>query len=191
MKKILSVCLVLFCSAIIHAQNNFQKVKIQVLPSSDLVIIGDSNIAKFQCEFDQDYLEESQVIQFFRDDNRILFQGAVLALNNKGFDCGSRGINSDFHDLLKTRNHPEILLEVNRIDLLSPAKGVANVGITIAGIEKYYDVPVRIKNGAISEFRGSLKLNINDFKLEPPKKLFGMIKVKDEIEINFDLIVKK
>ncbi len=43
----------------------------------------------------------------------------------------------------------------------------------------------------ISEFKGILKLDIKDFDLEPPKKLFGMIVVKDEIEINFDLINKK
>jgi hypothetical protein len=191
MKKFLSVVLLLFCGAILHAQNDFQKIKIQVLPSSNLTIIGDSNIAKFQCKFDTDYLKGSQEIYYRQAGDRINFKGAILVLNNRGFDCGSRGINSDFHDLLKTREHPEILLEMSRVDLLSPTKGVANVGITIAGIQKYYDVPVMIKNGIISEFKGALVVNINDFKLEPPKKLFGMIKVKDEIEINFDLFVKK
>ena len=57
---------------------------------------------------------------------------------------------------------------------------------------KIYDIPVEIQNhDKISTFKGTLELNINDFKLEPPTKLFGMIVVKDNIEINFDLKVKK
>lgn len=190
MKKIAFVLLVLFTGAMTYAQD-FQKRKATVLPGSDLTIIGDSNIAAFQCEFETSYLEGTQEIGYNQTGNEIRFTGAILSLNNRGFDCGSRGINNDFHDLLKTKEYPKILLEMEKIDLQSPAKAVANVAITIAGIKKYYEVPVIIKTGVISEFKGFLVINIKDFKLEPPKKLFGMIKVKDEIEIKFDLLVKK
>ena len=190
MKKIAFVLLVLFCGAVTHAQN-FQKREITVLPSSDLTIIGDSNIAAFQCEFNNSYLEDSQNISYSQTGNKIEFQGAVLILNNRGFDCGSKGINRDFHDLLQSDDHPQILLTLNKVVLSSPQKGMATVGITIAGKERFYEVPVTIKNAAIAEFKGKLLLNIKDYGLEPPKKLFGMIVVKDVIEIKFDLLVKK
>lgn len=191
MKKIVFAVLLLFCGAIGHTQNNFEKREIEMLPSSNLTIIGDSNIAKFQCEFDTSYLEKSQVIQYSESENQIRFSQAVLTLNNKGFDCGSRGINKDFHDLLRTSKHPRILLEMSRIELSGNDEGVATVNITIAGIQNTYKVPVVIKNGIISEYKGSLTLDIKDYDLQPPKKLFGMIVVKDDIEINFDLFIKK
>lgn len=119
------------------------------------------------------------------------FRGAILVLNNKGFDCGNKGINQDFHDLLKSDQYPEILLEINQVKLRTKEFGVATICITMAGKQKYYDVPINIKDEHIAQFQGELELNIQDFNLEPPKKLFGIIVVKDEIEINFDLKVKK
>lgn len=190
MKKIAFVLAVLLCGGITHAQS-FQKKKVTVLPSSDLTIIGDSNIAAFQCEFDTSHLEESQEVTYAQTGNEIKFTGAVLVLRNKGFDCGSKGINRDFHDLLQTDDHPRILLELNNVTLSSPSQGVATVAITIAGKKRSYKVPVTVKNGVIAEFKGNLHLNIKDYGLEAPKKLFGMIVVKDEIDIDFNLLVKK
>ena len=190
MKKIAFVLAVLLCGGITHAQS-FQKKKVTVLPSSDLTIIGDSNIAAFQCEFDTSHLEESQEVTYAQTGNEIKFTGAVLVLRNKGFDCGSKGINRDFHDLLRTDEHPRIFLELKKVILSSPSQGVATVVITIAGKKRSYEVPVSVKNSVIAEFKGNLHLNIKDYGLEAPKKLFGMIVVKDEIDIDFNLLVKK
>ena len=190
MKKIAFVLLVLFHGAMTTHAQDFQNRKATVLPSSDLTIIGDSNIAAFQCEFDTSYLEGEQMIKYRQTGNIINFNGAVLSLNNRGFDCGSKGINRDFHDLLRSDQHPKIRLEVNKIDLSSPTGGLAHVIITIAGKHKTYAVPVKIKTGEVAEFKGKLEVNIKNYNLEPPKKLFGMIVVKDIIEIEFDLHVK-
>lgn len=189
MKKIAFVLLVLFTGAMTHAQD-FQKRKATVLPSSDLTIIGDSNIAAFQCEFETSFLEGAREIGYSQTGDQIKFTGAVLSLNNRGFDCGSKGINRDFHDLLRTDQYPKIRLELNQVNLSSPTLGLAIVNITIAGKQKKYELPVNIKTGETAEFKGRLKVDIRDFNLEPPKKLFGMIVVKDEIEIDFNLLVK-
>ena len=190
MKKIVLVMMLLFCGAMTNAQS-FQERKIIVLPSSNLTIIGDSNIAKFRCEFDTSYLDKSQVIRYSLVGNQIKFTDAILALDNRGFNCGSRGINQDFHDLLQTKRHPRILLELKKVVMSSPTQGLATVRITIAEKHKTFEVPVLIEQGEIARFKGNLQLNIREYGLEAPKKLFGMIVVKDEIEINFDLFVKK
>jgi hypothetical protein len=190
MKKIVFALVVLYCGAITHAQN-FEQEKVTVLPSSNLTIIGDSNIAAFQCEFDTSYLEGLQVIGYHQSGNEIEFTGAILPLKNKGFDCGSKGINRDFHDLLQTEEYPQIFLELKKVTLSSPSQGMATVVITIAGEKRSYVVPVTIKDDVIAEFNGNLHLNITDYGLKAPKKLFGMIVVKDEIDIQFNLQVKK
>lgn len=185
------VVILLFAGVFSHAQNRFHEKKVTVLPSSQLSINGDTNINKFECVFDTEYLKEAQKVYYSRRDSIMNFRGAILVLNNKGFDCGNKGINQDFHDLLKSDQYPEILLEINQVKLRTKEFGVATICITMAGKQKYYDVPINIKDEDIAQFQGELELNIQDFNLEPPKKLFGIIVVKDEIEINFDLKVKK
>jgi hypothetical protein len=191
MKKLMLVALLLFSVAFTNAQNGFQERKVTVLPSSQLSIDGDTNINKFECIFDTQFLKEAQKVHYSRKDSIMNFTGAVLVLNTLGFDCGNKGINQDFHDLIKSDQYPEILLEINKVKLRTKEFGVATICITMAGKQKFYDVPINIKDGKIAQFQGKLELNIKDFDLEPPKKLFGIIVVKDEIEIGFDLKVKK
>lgn len=191
MKKLLLVVMLLFTGAFTNAQNGFHEKKVTVLPSSKLAINGDTNINKFGCDFDTAYLKEAQKVYYSRKDSIMNFTGAVLILNNQGFDCGNKGINQDFHDLIKSEEYPEIHLEIGKVKLRTKTFGVATICITMAGKQKFYEVPINIKDGEISQFQGELELNIKDFDLEPPKKLFGIIVVKDEIEISFDLKVKK
>jgi hypothetical protein len=191
MKKLMLIAMLLFSVAFTNAQNGFQEKKVTVLPSSQLSINGDTNINKFECVFDTQYLKEAQKVHYSRKDSIMNFTGAILVLNTQGFDCGNKGINQDFHDLIKSDEYPEILLEINQVKLRTKEFGVATICITMAGKQKFYDVPINIKDGKIAQFQGKLELNIKDFNLEPPKKLFGIIVVKDEIEIGFDLKVKK
>ena len=189
MKRLMLYCLLLF-SAYISAQTTTESHTIQILPESKLTITGDTNIKEFECGYYTAQIEEKTPLKYTLKDSQILFQQAELRLENKGFDCGNKAINKDFHELIQTGEYPEIILKLNKISLESPILASANVTICIAGLEKDYNLPVYIKNEAIQHFKGSLQLNIRDFNLEPPEKFFGMIVVKEEIEINFDLSVK-
>lgn len=64
----------------------------------------------------------------------------------------------------------------------------ATVKINIGGKENTYLVPVTIDNTDTNRFAGKLKLDIRDFGLEPPKKFLGLIVIKEDIEINFNLV---
>ena len=191
MKKFMLLIMLLFAGGVLNAQNDFHKTTVQVLPSSTLSITGDTNINKFECNFDTAYLKKAQQVQYSQKDSIMSFTGAILVLDTQGFDCGNKGINQDFHDLIKSDEYPQILLEIGKVKLRTKSFGVATICITMAGKEKFYEVPINMKNGEIAQFQGELELNIKDFDLEAPKKLFGIIVVKDEIEISFDLKVKK
>ena len=190
MKKILILLFVLIGGTFANAQDIFQKQQVEVLPESQLTITGDTNIKGFTCNFDTSFLKGPQIVSYGITGSTIKFTNAVLVLDNLGFDCGNRGINKDFNGLIKSDKYPEILLEIKEMDLHSDTRGMARVKITIAGMERFYKVPVAINNTEIAEFKGKLELDINDFGLEPPNKLFGIIKVKDDIQINFDLRIK-
>lgn len=173
------------------AQNGSRNTSILILPNSKLTITGDTNISAFTCAFDPEMIPSTQKVKVTEKHDELFFENAILTLNNTGFDCGSKGINRDFHALIKTEDYPFILLELKKLLVKSPQEAVADVLISIAGKKKTYKLPVEIIEGDIPQYRGNLSLNINDFNLEPPKKMFGLIVVKEDIDINFNLNVEK
>ncbi|MDP2688130.1 MAG: YceI family protein [Aequorivita sp.] len=190
MKRFLVYCLIFIFSLQGWAQNDFVTKTIQIIASSELFIKGDTNIREFECVFKTMYLEECREVIYKNNGDNILFKNAILSLKNKGFDCGNKMINNDFHSLLKSKEYPNITLELTEITLSEEKKGKAYVKITIAGTKRAYTFPIDIYSRPINRFAGKLKLDIRDFNLEPPKKMFGLIVIEEEIEINFDLIVK-
>jgi hypothetical protein len=173
------------------AQNGIRNTSVHILPNSKLTITGDTNISAFTCAFDPEMIPSAKKVKVTENEGQLLFENAILTLNNKGFDCGSKGINKDFHALIKTEEYPSIMLELNKLTINSPQDAIADVQISIAGKKKTYKFPVVIIDGEIPQYRGNLTLNINDFNLEPPKKMFGLIVVKEDIDINFNLNVEK
>lgn len=190
MRTFLLCCIFLGLGIHGMAQNGLEQKTVHILPNSELTITGDTNISSFTCNFDPSYLEESRKIEFRESDNHISFKNAVLQLKNDGFDCGSKAINRDFHTLLKTSQYPYINLELTEIHLYDEQSANAYVKITIAGKTKNYTLPVTIARSPTSCFSGKLKLDITDFDLEAPKKMFGLIVIRKEIEIDFNLAVK-
>lgn len=172
------------------AQSNYQTVIVGISPTTKLHINGEANITKFTCTFNAHYLRRNKSeIRFLKKGNNIDFNNAVLDLMNEAFDCGSNAINKDFHALLKTKQHPKITLELNKVILKTNNSGEAFATITIAGVKRGYSFPIKFNSN--NKFSGKLSLNIRDFKLQPPKKLMGLIVIKDNIEINFDIVTKE
>ena len=160
-------------------------------PKSELEIVGSTNVSTFTCFFNVKNLNKPLRIGYWEESDLIRFQKASLVLDNSHFDCGGKGINKDFHDLLKTKVYPQILLTLKEIKKKSNAdkKVEALVEIQIAGRSRSYKVDVEAKQEEDLHLNGNLRLNITDFNLEAPKKILGLIVVSEEIEIIFKLIV--
>ena len=65
----------------------------------------------------------------------------------------------------------------------------ANGTLTMAGTTKPIELTVKGKvlaNGDI-QITGSQKLNMRDYKMDPPTAMMGTIKVGEEVTVNFDL----
>lgn len=150
---------------------------------SFLYIKGTSNINTFTCVYDAATLSRKVPIQYTKKNNALLFENVKMQLKNKGFNCGNRGINNDFHELLQTNTYPNINFELLRV-LKNEEHIEAQVEIEIAGIKKQYKLPVNT-NGELAPIEGVLCVNITNFGLTPPKKMMGMIVVREDIEIVF------
>ncbi len=113
----------------------------------------------------------------------------------QSFETDNQQMKQDFLDLVKEKQYPTMTISVRNFYLLSTnncikKKGTAIVAITLGGITKLYSIQFII-NGKDKAFsvEGRQTLNIRDFDLEPPTKFFGLVQVKETIEIDFNLNV--
>ncbi len=181
----------LLFSWVTTAQSSMHATTIKILPKSTLSITGDTNINKFLCSFNTELIAENNQIIYKTGSSKINFENAILKLDNSGFDCGNKAINKDFKNLIKAEEYPVITLELTQILLDDNNKASAKVVINIAGESNTYLVPVEISSEETTQYKGCLNLNISDFNLHGPKKLFGLIIIKENININFILKVKR
>ena len=184
MKRLLLCIVFVLFGWSIQAQNDFEKETIRLLPESELIISGSTNVNKFHCEFDIDLISDSKQVKFLHEYDLIKFYNLQLNLLTKGFDCGNKKMNSDFQDLLKSDSHPQIVIDVVQVRYLASEEPVAEIRVELAGQTNHYKLPVQIHE---HRFKGKFSMNIRDFGLEPPKKALGLIIVDEHIEVAFDL----
>jgi len=133
-----------------------------------------------------------------KKDNIYNLENASIEIDLNGFDCGNSFLDKDFGKLLQKDKYPTLKIYINQIALdetMEPEiilPGVADFVIGIAGVNNCYNTKFysSITNG-IGLVEGELELSISDFNLTPPKKLLGLVKVSEEILIEFRFLIYK
>lgn len=162
--------------------------------SSNLSIEGRSNVSSFQCDVTE-YLRADTVF-FYKDDQQIFTTKGGLTINVNGFDCHQRYLTNDLRKTLKAAEFP--LLKIDLLSLGNFTAGDGNqkvkgwVAVQLAHITRKIEVDYTVKtgNGGILHLYGSQQLLFSDFGLVPPQKLAGLIKVEQQINIRFQLILR-
>lgn len=163
-------------------------VTLSFTPKSTLIIKGKSNVHQFECDYNTYELSDSLKVNFKKNDNTVVFENTQLLLEKTEFDCGGRGINKDFHKLLQTKDFPHIKMNLKKVALSGKNTVNAEVSFTICEITKNYSVPISISQHQNKmNFKGDIALSLHDFHLTTPKKIMGLIKVKDTIIVNINL----
>jgi hypothetical protein len=167
-------------------------MEVTLLSDGELIIFGTSNVNKFDCEL----IRKEPVtldIQILSSSAGVVLKDAVLPFSVDAFNCGGKAINKDFKKSLKGEEYPTIKLTIQKIYLdiiaLNGDEIVkSDILLDIAGVQKSYTIQIEnltIEN-SILVFRGTDMFKMSDFDVAPPEVLWGMIKVNDEIKINFD-----
>lgn len=184
-------------------QKETSKTFIDFAEGSTLHITGRSNLNEFSCLSKHDISNKNLLINYDRRAQNINITNAILELEVTQFDCGRSPINRDFRNTLKADQYPFILLQLNEVlygesngesnseTMLDPRQ--ADISIKIAGvtIREIVDIVVTDPQEEIVAVQGQKRLRITDFNLTPPTAMFGLIKVEDELDIVFDLRLKR
>ncbi|GAO31154.1 hypothetical protein JCM15548_13491 [Geofilum rubicundum JCM 15548] len=104
-------------------------------------------------------------------------------------------MHQDFIDLIKADDHPYIAIRFhyNPYELFEKNGQTGTIDseiyITLAGEEKKYAIPgqIHLCQDKALRINGNIKINLNDFHLKPPSKFMGMVKVNNEVFVNFGL----
>ncbi|MFN1836139.1 YceI family protein [Balneola sp. MJW-20] len=200
MKKLLSSALlipvVLGGLSDLNAQGTteFQSASVVLSNESKLTINGQSNVNDFSCVSEHDLENDSLSYQYNFMGTDVELQGNPLTLKVDNFNCGKRGINRDFKKTLKHEEYPEIRINVKQLngrESLDSLPTMARVDIELAGVTKEFDIDLSEVSlyEDKTQVKGKKTLRMSEFNLNPPSPLFGLIKIKDEMVIDFNLII--
>lgn len=162
--------------------------------NSNLCIEGRTNMNGFRCDITE-YLQPD-TIYIFNDEKTIRpipIRGG-LSINIKRFDCHQKFITNDLRKTLKADEQPMLKIDLLNIGFYNGdavnIKGLVNIGL--AGVVKMVEIDytVRVGSPGYLELTGSRRLKFSDFGLKPPQKLAGLIKVQEELNVRFQLVLR-
>jgi len=109
----------------------------------------------------------------------------------ENFDCQNRILNKDLRKTLKAEEYPTMTIHFVDLERIPNTDGdylKGTVQIELAGKRKQFVIPYTIKKtDKTTKLEGSRAFTFGDFDLVPPSKIGGMIKVKDDFNVNFTL----
>ena len=158
---------------------------------STVKISGSSNVNSFSFESKEYNGNDTLMISLENRSQRFSFRKGSLKLPVKNFRNSNSMLNRDFRKTLRAEDHPYIIMDFKTISGLNQ-EAVAEVEITLAGktVTKRLQLENCQKNNCLN-LKGREKMKFSDFGLKPPKNVMGFITVKDELEVEFNLVLKQ
>ena len=166
-----------------------------VMQGSSLTVNGSTNVNKFQCDI-TNYSLPDTITCVKQAKTQTLPMNGKLKLDIESFDCHNRMMTSDLRKTLKYKEFPKLIIKFISINsypnFKTPSKITGIVDISLAGIAKRYDINYvfTVDNSNIVHLKGDRAVTFTDFNLNPPSKLGGVIKAKDELLVEFNLNLK-
>lgn len=163
---------------------------------SQLTIHGSTNVNHFICKID--YCTGTDTLRYVENSsgNELRFTRSLMTVPVKSFDCGAKPISKDFWKTLKADVYPEMSINFISLQNLyfknnSNVDGI--VDITLAGVTTRYTIKynVHVNDNGTVLLRGRHAVNFSDFQLVAPEKLNGLIKVKEALKVDFNLLLKE
>ncbi len=183
----------LFVWPFISSNNAFSQdfidIQTKMLNDSKLTIFGTANVTSFECEYTKDLEQDTLNHQIKPYSDTIIILGDALNLRVNEFNCGKRAINKDFKNALKYKEHPNIKINLLNVYIYKEIPTHVDVAITITNVTKHFTIYLEQHTNEVGNImvKGFQDLKMTDFSIKPPTALFGLIKVHDDLRIEFDL----
>ncbi|MFT4153345.1 YceI family protein [Parafilimonas sp.] len=167
------------------------KTKWIVLNNASVRVNGSTNVNKFSCLVNGYFSLDT--ITCYKNGNVTALHGK-LAIPVTSFDCMNAMMTSELRKTLKAKEFATLninFISLNKYPALKPEQESINgiVTIELAGVTRKFEVNYKISMdaGRVIHMTGVQSIHFSDFKLTPPRKLGGMIKADDKLEVMFQI----
>ncbi len=143
-------------------------------------IEGATSVGKFTCTYE---LEQRDTLYT----NRLQGDTSVrYNIPSDAFGCRNFLLNRDFKKTIKAKDYKEIRVDITKLRK-KDNHYLCDLKLKLAGKEKIYEgTPLKANEEGLTGF---LIVQFSEFELTPPKKMGGLVKVKEDIKISIDLTV--
>jgi len=148
-----------------------------IIDRLEIEIQGNSTVGKFNCSNSLAYRDTIYL-------NSTVKNSLKSEISMSNFDCGNRIMDKDLKTTVKVNKFPKSTVTITNIKPFG-ANYKCNLNFRITDKTLSYSNMI-LKNNKES-LEGSVAVNFSDLALEPPTKMGGIIKVKDEFVIHFTL----
>lgn len=157
----------LLFSIVINAQENYVQIN------------GSTNVSTFRC-INNKFRADAGVYTFSEKN----LPNIILKITD--FDCGNRLMTKDFQKILYAEKYPEMTIRF--VSFIRNQKNFsAVVEVKMMNQSKRYNIDFGVENNRLI---GRKNVKFSDFNIIPPKKMGGMIVVKDDLNLIFSLSTK-
>ena len=184
----------IFCNSL-SAAGQHRIVKWAVQKNSTLSVRGSSNVNNFSCNISS--LADYDTIVVMEGVTQPMALKGAIRMNVLSFDCHNNLIRKDLRKTLKAEQYPKMIirfLTLKSMPLLTAKTENINglVEVELAGVKKIFDLSYTFKRvgGGCIILKGGRKFCFSDFNLVPPRKLGGLVKIRDDFDVSFELGLK-
>lgn len=165
MKNKIIILVLFFFSAAVFAQKN------------GLEINGWTNINTFKCS-NLKFKTSSSVYSFTGN------QLPNIRVSVDDFDCRNKLMTADFRKILQSDKYPYMTIKFLEFKKSTANKFEAVVEVKMMTMSRRYTIEFSNYNNSLV---GNKRLKFSDFDIVPPKKMGGMVYVKNELDLVFSL----
>jgi polyisoprenoid-binding protein YceI len=166
-------------------------------PSSKLWVEGTSTVRSFSCQAGEvkatvEASGSNAVARLMTGDKAV--ESVNVVVPSEKLDCGNGTMNEHMRKAIKADAAPTIVFHVTSYELGKVENGIAGKltgTLSLGGETKSITVPATgvMESGAL-HVTGSYQLAMTDYNLKAPSLMFGRIKVRDQVTVKFDLLLK-
>ncbi|MEX2595075.1 MAG: hypothetical protein WD426_20090 [Anditalea sp.] len=157
-----------------------------IIQEKRITVNGNTSIGSFSC----DYGISGKNDRLYMD--RLTSSPYSFSVPVEAFRCGNFLLNRDFRTTLKAKRYPEISVQVLKLQKEKNGIFRGTIKLHLVGKSKIlkdvkFTLKAHDKNQVLST---DFIFSASEFELIPPKKLGGLIKTEDNMEIIVSLVLK-
>lgn len=160
--------------------------------NSQLMIHGKTNVSAFTCFISCYNSTDTLNYEHNTKTNVLVFDKNKMIIPVFNFNCGNYMITKDFRQTVKVDTYP--YLTIAFLSLTSndgDDLAVGTMEITLAGVAKSVTVNFNLKpKGDFIQITGKHNVAFSDFKLTTPERMLGLVKVKEDLLVEFNLLIR-